>query len=134
VNKGQWFLISAVIVTGVFLAMSTLFKTYSLVDPSLSARNNEDFYFNNVKDKFYDVVARSDCTNMDTNLRDFKTFTAREVGTMGYLLLMNYTADCTTKKGDVSIMLASNDFILCKNYNISNALPNIIDISNDCVI
>ncbi|MCX6815279.1 MAG: hypothetical protein NT120_00310 [Candidatus Aenigmarchaeota archaeon] len=131
--KGQWFLISAVIVTGVFLSMSTLFKTYSLMDPSVTARNNENIYFDNIKEKFYDVVSGSDCTNMNRNLREFTTFTSREVGALGYLLLMNYSVDCNTKQSGLSIFLASSKVILCKNYNISTALPNIIDIGNDCL-
>ena len=43
-SKGQWFFISAVIASGIFLSISVIFKDYFAVDSS-AALSDEDFYF-----------------------------------------------------------------------------------------
>jgi hypothetical protein len=117
--KGQWFLISAVVATGVFLAISTLFKSYLVIDTAGVARTNEDFYFHNIDDQFNALAARTNCD--DRVMREFRAFVEREMGNLGYLVYMNYPPDCST----LSLLLASEKVTVCQNIDPTAILPNI---------
>jgi len=130
--KGQWFLISAVVASGVFLALSALFKSYFVVDPAFTARHNEDFYFNNVREQFNNVISASDCTSMDRNLREFRAFTQRELGNMGYFLFMNYTFDCNAKTSKLGLLVASPNMLICQNINVKDIFDPTVKIDLTC--
>lgn len=116
--KGQWFIVSAVMATGVFLVISMLFRSYTVIDTSESARVSEDYYFNNVKEQFGAVVTASDCTNMDTNLREYRAFAEREINSLGYRLFLNYTInDCATQQVTMGLLVASNRFLIYEGVN-----------------
>ena len=124
-SKGQWFLVSAVMVSGVFLSISGLFKTYALVDTSETARTNEDFYFNIIKQQFNAVVAGSDCSNMDRNIRGFRAFAEREMNNIGYRFYLTYTiSSCASKAVDLGLLVASNRLVVYENVN-----PALLGIS-----
>jgi hypothetical protein len=127
-SKGQWFILSAVMATGVFLAISGLFKTYNVIDTSESARINEDFQFFNIRDQFNNVVAQTPCTGDNTelskNLREFKAFSERSASEMGYLLYINYSlTNCAVTS--TGILLASNRMVLCQNVRVADILPGV---------
>jgi hypothetical protein len=120
-GKGQWFLVSAVVVTGVFLVISGLFKTYSLVDTSSAARADEDFHFHNIKQQFSSVVASSSCADMDKNIREYRALAEREMNNFGYLFFMNYTIqDCNSKQVTLGLLIASHRFVIYENVNPSD--------------
>ncbi|MCX6819126.1 MAG: hypothetical protein NT129_03970, partial [Candidatus Aenigmarchaeota archaeon] len=48
-SKGQWFLISTVMVSAAFLAISFLFEEYFAVDNSAMARIADNYYFDDIK-------------------------------------------------------------------------------------
>src|SRR3989344_4312597 len=108
-SKGQFFLVSAIMITGVFLVISMLFRNYGIVDNSETARVNEDVYFHNIKQQFSSVVAQSSCPDMDRNLRDYREFVQRETNAVGYRLFLNYTINnCAAKQVDLQLIVASN--------------------------
>ncbi len=122
-SKGQWFIVSAVMVTGVFLVISGLFKSYSLIDVSSTARPNEDFYFYNIKDQFNSVVQGSDCASMDKNLREYQAFAEREVNNLGYRFFMSYTInDCAAKSVSLGLLIGSNNLVVYENVNPDDIL------------
>jgi len=131
--KGQWFLISAVIASGAFLTISFLFKSYFIADPAHVASANEDFYFHNIKQQAFHVINQSDCTDLaqlDKNFREFRAFVERGMGSLGYLVYMNYTmVDCPAKKYDLGLLLASERMIICQNVTTKHILPDAIEIS-----
>jgi hypothetical protein len=127
-SKGQWFIISAVMATGVFLAISGLFKTYNMIDTSENARMSEDYYFSNVREQFNSVVAQTPCTSDNTvlsrNLREFKAFSEKSMAEMGYLLYLNYSLTGCTVSGN-GILLASSRMAICQNVRVADVLPNV---------
>ena len=128
--KGQWFLISAVVATSAFLAISFLFKGYFVSDATDTAKMNEDYYFHNIRQQFNNVIAQSDCTRMDRNAREFRVFAEREIGNLGYLLFLNFSiSDCSTKSYTLGLLIASERMIVCQNVNADDILPNVIDIT-----
>jgi hypothetical protein len=117
-SKGQWFLVSAVMATGVFLVISMLFRSYSAVDTSESARVTEDYYFNNVKQQFSNAVAASTCADMDANLREYRAFAQRELNSLGYRLYLDYTInDCAIPDVSVGLLVASSRFMVYENVD-----------------
>lgn len=87
-SKGQWFLVSAVIATGAFLAFSVLFKDYFAVDVSRAVMVDEDYYFRSVKDGLQKTAAVScpDNRAFRRNAAAFAEFTKERLAEKGYLL------------------------------------------------
>jgi len=122
-SKGQWFIVSAVIATGVFLVISNLFKTYALIDVSDTARGDEDFNFHNINQTFFSVVAGSNCSNMDKNIREYRAFAEREMNNIGYTFFMNYTInDCNAKSVSMGLLIGSSRMIVYHGVNPDDIL------------
>lgn len=82
--KGQWFFISAVIASGIFLSISVVFRGYFSVDNSV-ASVDENFYLSGIKDGLISSIkSDTDCTGK--NLVEFVHFAADRMERMGYLL------------------------------------------------
>lgn len=123
-SKGQWFIISAVMVSAAFLVISSFLATYSEVDSSRSATINEDFIYKNVREQFQRVVTNSPCENLSTNLREFKYFAEKTVGEMGYLLVINYTEPaCPSKYVEMGLLIGSDKMIVYEGLNASEVIP-----------
>ncbi len=131
--KGQWFLISAVIASGAFLAISLLFNNYFVVDVSEPALIEEDYYFSMVKGGMNRTIWLSNCTinggitNMERNLRAFSEFSKDELAKVGYFLHVEYTInDCAAKRVNYGILLASERYVRCDNVaNPQSIIPGI---------
>ncbi|MBI3190443.1 hypothetical protein HYZ41_01935 [archaeon] len=129
--KGQWFLISAVVATTIFLVISGLFKSYFVADSSLIARSNEGFYFHNIEQQINNSIYQPDCTMMERSLREFRSFVQKEIEKFGYVAFVNYSYVCEPGIRTVTpgIFVSSERMILCKNVDINNILsPGAVDL------
>ena len=127
-QKGQWFLLSAVVATGAFLVISGVFSTYSSIDPSVIARSNENFHFSQIRNQFQNVVSGSQCADLDANLREFTAMARKEMAEHGYLLYINYSlSGCGVARH--GFMLASDRVIIVQNINANDIIPGIF-VSN----
>ncbi len=99
-KKGQWFIISAIVISSAFLVISMLFKSYYLVDTSSVARIDEDYYFENIASGLNKTVDVSDCSNITKNLDKFIEFAREEMGKRGKYLEVDYTVNpvCPPKR------------------------------------
>lgn len=115
-SKGQWFLISAVIATGVFLAISVLFRGYSIPSGGEMASLSGDFYFENIRDQLNEL----DCNDVDynKNFDEFKYFTQNEMTGMGYFLYLEKTGCPAT----YHILLASENAMFYQNVDPDDIL------------
>lgn len=108
-SKGQWYIISAVMITGALLLISFLIKNYFISDPSDVARLREDFLFNNMKEQLNRTVDISSCDDLDSNLNEFVYFTRQRMAEKGVLLLVNFSvSSCPPKVVTFSMALASD--------------------------
>ncbi len=89
-SKGQWMLISAVIVVGTFLSISLVFRDFFVVDASVTARGNGGFYLNNLEGQFENVVDKSPCANLQKNVDDFIAFSKMKLWEQGYFVYIEY--------------------------------------------
>ncbi|MFH0832897.1 MAG: hypothetical protein V1900_04210 [Candidatus Aenigmatarchaeota archaeon] len=94
--KGQWFLISAVIISGFLLAISVLLRGYYEVDTSEIAMVNEDYYFSNIKNNLNRLLEESSCDDASKNLDGFIHFSKQRLAGIGYYLFVNRTVSCVT--------------------------------------
>jgi len=85
--KGQWFIISAVIASAAFLSISTLFKSYYMIDSTEVMKYNEDFLFNNIKRELNKTVDYSkSLEELENNIKEFIAFVEQEMSKRGYYL------------------------------------------------
>ncbi|MFC2142912.1 hypothetical protein ACFLQN_00775 [Candidatus Aenigmatarchaeota archaeon] len=108
--KGQWFIISAVVASGAFLAISVLFRGYFILDSNIISQMDEDFYFQNIKQELYRIEGmQGDC---ERNVVEFAEFAKQSMAKKGYYLFVNYTGSCPYVFG---ILLASERAVYYEN-------------------
>ena len=92
--RGQWFIISAVVASSIFLGMSLLLKDYFDVNSAETARTNNAFYFNSIQEQLDNVVrntpTKSGCINLTTNLAELKWVVEKELAAKGVFARVEY--------------------------------------------
>lgn len=127
--KGQWFLISAVIASSAFLALSLFFKDYFVLDTSSPAKINNDLYLYSISGQLDNIVSTSitndppRCINLTTGIDEFKTLTERTLAPKGLFVFLNYTVlDCTTNNiVAFDILVASHDEVIYNFTTLRNS-------------
>ena len=120
--KGQWFIISAVVASSVFLGISMLLKDYFVVDSSVSATMNNDHYFYSISNELGNIVANTptspgDCLNLTTRLDEFRALSQQEMAARGILLSLEYSVvQCSPNRVNFDVLMASNNEVI---YNFS---------------
>ncbi|MDI6721036.1 MAG: hypothetical protein QMD85_01505 [Candidatus Aenigmarchaeota archaeon] len=132
--KGQWFIISAVIISSVFLMISSMLRVSADIDASVLGRRSEIFYFENVKEQVKNVeagwkddnrdcVAEADARERD--MKEFEYFSRQAVESRGYFFFMNYTInECLVES--MGLMIASQDATFYQNVDPNELVPGII--------
>jgi hypothetical protein len=126
-SKGQWFLVSAVVISGAFLAISLFFKDYLVVDQSVIPRMDEDFYFHDIKEALNRTVQMfgfdlPDCINLTNELDEFIYFSKERMAEKGYYLYVTKNVDCSVQKTTFHILLASSRMVVYENVNPEDVL------------
>jgi hypothetical protein len=124
-KKGQWFLVSAVIISGAFLLISIIFKDYLFLDQSSVARMNEDFYFNNINEQLNSIVAiygYADCSNLNEKLDEFAFFSKEKMAEKGYYLYVSKNIDCVQQTATFGVLLASDRMVVYENVDPEDIL------------
>lgn len=91
--KGQWYIISAIIVAGALLLISSIIRTYSY-DYSYIIRMQEDFLFKNIEQELEKVLIYSKSyEDLEYNVKHFIAFSQKRVAELGYSLkIVNETS------------------------------------------
>jgi hypothetical protein len=89
-------MISAVILTSVFLSISMMLKEYQFAESSSVAGRDENFYFQNMLEQLNKTIEYSPhCGNLTKNLNEFIYFEKKEMSQKGYIVDVYYTIlDC----------------------------------------
>ncbi|MBI5060933.1 MAG: hypothetical protein HZB67_01320 [Candidatus Aenigmarchaeota archaeon] len=100
-RKGQWFLISAILISSSLLSISIVFKDYFVVDSSDIARMNENAILYDVENQLRKITDggydQPDCIVLKGKIDEFKSFSESSFAERGYLLKINYAVDCQNK-------------------------------------
>ena len=122
-KKGQWFIISAVIISGVFVVISSMLRVSFSIDASDVGRRNEYFYFGNILEQIGNVEA--ECGDIERNMMEFEHFSRLFAESRGYFFFMNYTiSGCDVS--DVGLMIASEKGMFYQNVDPNELIPGII--------
>lgn len=125
--KGQWFIISAVMISGVFLVISSMMRISFGVDASDVGRRNEYFYFNNILEQQGNVEAKCMSGEGDfaRDMGEFERFSRQFAESRGYFFFMNYTiSGCDAQS--FGLMIASEKGMLYRNVDPDELIPGII--------
>ncbi|MBI4162254.1 MAG: hypothetical protein HY513_01105 [Candidatus Aenigmarchaeota archaeon] len=124
--KGQWFLISTVIAVGAFLSISVYFRDYFALDSAEVLRANEEYHFYDIRQQFDNVVAQSDCINLDINLKEFEVFSEKSMAELGYFLYINHKINsCSSgavKSVTKQMVLASDRAVINEGIDADSVL------------
>jgi hypothetical protein len=112
--------VSAVVISGAFLAISLFFKDYLVVDQSVIPRMDEDFYFHDIKEALNRIVDTEgfdppNCNNLKTKLDEFRLFSIEKMSEKGYYLYVTSAAtsvNCGTQTANFGILLASSRMVV----------------------
>ena len=118
-KKAQFFILTTVVIIGVFYTLSKYINPYAFIDTSRAASGSETFFFDNVKEKAIKTVKISlpDDGNLTANLRDYKIFVEKMASDKGYNLNFNYNVSST--KVDFDMILMSERMTLKSNFTVA---------------
>lgn len=115
-SKAQFFILTTVIIVGIFYALSKYINPYAFIDTSRAAEGGETFFFDNVKDKAVKTVEISSPSNLNSNLKTYKDFVENMASDKGYNMVFNYTVNITIV--DFYMILNSEKYTLRANFTV----------------
>jgi len=95
-KKAQFFILTTVVIVGVFYTLSKYINPYAFIDTSKAASGSETFFFDNVKENGIKTVQISDKTDLESNLNQYKNFVEKMASDKGYSLNFDYEVLETT--------------------------------------
>ena len=116
-NKAQFFILTAVMIIGVFFTMSKYINQYSFIDTSKALEGAEIFMFQNIVEKANKTVQLSNSTTIDENLKKYSSFAKNVTSKRGYILVFDYTIDGDDVKFNITLM--SDKYTLTKEFTES---------------
>jgi dihydroxyacetone kinase DhaKLM complex PTS-EIIA-like component DhaM len=117
-RKAQFFILTTVVIVGVFYTLSKYINPYAFVSTSEPIIEGEESFFDNVKDKTIKTVtisSRDDAT-LKNNLEKYKNFVINMSSEKGYDLSFSYTVGSTNV--NVSMVLLSQKTTLTSKFTI----------------
>jgi len=120
-NKAQFFILTSVVIIGVFFSLSKYVNQYSFIDTSTAAEGAEIFMFENIKEKAIKAVQISNVTNFKPRLLEYKISVENMVADRGYTLVFNYFNVSNVVYFNMS--LVSEKYILRSSF--SEAVPDV---------
>lgn len=106
--KGQWFIISAIVISGALLAVSFIFRGFFVTDTSLVQLNDESYYFYAVNESISNIdSSNSDCAAKTKDMEEMKYATGNELIKKGILLRIEYS--CITNKISTKLLLLHSE-------------------------
>ena len=118
-NKGQFYVLTSVVIVGFFFLLSKYVNPYSFIDSSKSITDDEIFFFNNVRDKAEKAVMVSglDDSTLNRNLNNFGTLAKDTAGEKGYIFLVRHRIDPV--RVNFTMFLISDKYTLNSSFTIN---------------
>ncbi|MDI6825738.1 MAG: hypothetical protein QMD36_00910 [Candidatus Aenigmarchaeota archaeon] len=118
-KKAQFFVLTTVVIVGVFYTLSKYINPYSFVDTSQTVIGGEESFFENVKEKAIKTVkiSSTDDNTLKNNLANYTNFVKRMASEKGYDLVFNYTVEASIV--NIRMVLVSQKVTLKTNFNVT---------------
>lgn len=110
-SKGQFYVISAILLVSILISIQGYFAGYSKSDFTLPLKHSESYFFLNFRQEIQEIVDNpKPCENVKKRLVEFKTFTEKKAREIGYDLNIEYLQlpPCPSRKTIVSMNLTSS--------------------------
>jgi len=118
-KKAQFFILTTVVIVGVFYTLSKYINPYAFIDTSRAASGSETFFFDNVKEKAIKTVEISNETELESNLNQYKNFVEEMASEKGYNLNFKYNIISTGPSiVDFNMILISERMTLKSNFTV----------------
>ncbi|MBS3052678.1 MAG: hypothetical protein J4428_04900 [Candidatus Aenigmarchaeota archaeon] len=115
-KKAQFFILTSVIIVGIFYTLSKYVNPYSFVDTSTATQGSEIFFFENIKDKTIKTIEISSASQLSSNMNMFRNYVQNIAINKGYTLAYNYNISSTNV--NVSMVLSSNKMALRSDFTV----------------
>jgi len=119
-NKAQFFILTTVIIIGVFFTLSKYVNQHSFIDTSAAAKGAEIFMFENIKEKAIKTVQISNVTNFKPRLLEYKISVENMVADRGYTIVFDYVNVTDVDDNNVvyfNMTLMSEKYILKSGFS-----------------
>jgi len=115
-KKAQFFILTTVVIVGVFYTLSKYINPYAFIDTSKAASGSETFFFDNVKEKAIETVNIGYPDELPSNLNQYKNFVEKMASDKGYSL--NFDFENTTTTVDFHMVLTSERMTLKADFTV----------------
>ncbi|MCD6226828.1 MAG: hypothetical protein J7J93_03510 [Candidatus Aenigmarchaeota archaeon] len=115
-NKAQFFILTTVVIVGVFYTLSKYINPYSFIDTSKAAEQGEYFFFDNIQGKAVKTIELSNPDNLNDNLAAYKNFAENMAAENGYILDLNYTI--VTNQVIIDMFMISEKITLKSSFTV----------------
>jgi len=123
-KKAEFFILTTVVIVGVFYSLSKYINPCAFVDTSKAASEGETTFFDNVKEKAIKTVEISPPDELNSNLNDFKNFVEDMASERGYNLGFYYwnKTEATGNYVYIDMVLTSEKYTLKGNFTVVKPL------------
>ncbi len=118
-RKAQFFILTAVVIVGLFYGLSRYVNPFSFIDTSTAAKGDETFFFDNVKEKTIKLVKLSPSSDLENNMKKYKALVQDVASDNGYVLTYGY--NITQSAVDVSMTLKSQKVELKSDFSVQRS-------------
>ncbi len=115
-RKAQFFVLTAVMIIGIFYTLSKYINPYAFIDTSGAAEGSEEFFFDNVKEKAIRTVEIANSTKLNETLETYKNFVEKLASDKGYNLVFYY--DVNQTHVNINMVLMSQRKTLRSSFSI----------------
>ncbi len=115
-RKAQFFILTSVVIIGLFYSLSRYINPFSFIDTSKGIRGDETFFFDNVKEKTVKTVQISSPDELENNMKKFREFTQNVAAENGYVLA--YVYSISDQSVNVSMTLKSQKAELKSDFTV----------------
>ncbi len=116
-KKAQFFILTTVVIVGVFYTLSKYINPYAFIDTSKSASGGETFFFDNVREKAIKTIEISDPEYLSSNLKIYRNFVETKASERGYNLFFTYNISASLV--GINMVLNSQKYVLKANFTVS---------------
>lgn len=116
-KKAQFFILTTVVIVGVFYTLSKYINPYAFIDTSKAASGSETFFFDNIKEKAIKTVEISSADELENNLGNYTQFIEKMASDRGYSLNFDYNVSVTDV--DFHMILTSERMTLKANFTVN---------------
>ncbi len=115
-GKGQFFIISAVIISSILLVVSNYFSSFSAISLTGNAEISELEYIKMIKDNLRNTAAFSTCDRLDEDVSSAEAFLSGKLAEQGIELSANHLiVSCNNIKFNFN--LSSENFFSSTEFN-----------------